>query len=442
MNPMVTICLVAFSIIVFLLLLYAYKSTGTLFNIFTIFTAPYFILIPLNQVIATSYFGMYSIKDEVILMVLGAIVSFFIGCLPLLKPIGVESNVGGNNASFDLYCMKPMVKTVLLIGLALAVQIAVSIVGGSFDIDDFDNSAEAFAEGPMGHLRLIGYVLTPIVMLWGINKKDRLALLGVVLMLIGTFATFKKNYIFCMIITLLIFTGIYQPKLSKRLIVAVAAAVPILFFANYFIGFYLRDSASSVSDSFYITRFFIYSTGSLVYDNNIFEAGIRVGSTLIDKCLTFIFALPNMFLNRLFGVRLFEHETQAFLPLSDSGQTGNVVDFIGYMYPSHGNAFDVLGFLFFFLLLGFFAAAFINFLINRNKSGFSVAAAIFLSEFVFFSFFGTFYINATPWESLLLAGIMLWLFKRKTWRGIIADDKKEVRSINVACGNHDVSRIA
>ena len=294
----------------------------------------------------------------------------------------------------------------------------------------------------MGHLRLIGYVLTPVVMLWGINKKDRSALLGVVLMLIGTFATFKKNYIFCMIITLLIFTGIYQPKLSRRLTVAVTAAVPVLFFANYFIGFYLRDSASSVSDNFYVTRFFIYSTGSLVYDNNIFEAGIRVGSTLIDKCLTFLFALPNMFLNRLFGVRLFEHETQSFLPLCESGQTGNVVDFIGYMYPSHGNVLDILGFLLFFILLGFFAAAFTNFLVSRNGMGFSVSAAIFLSEFVFFSFFGTFYINATPWESLLLAGVMLWLFKRKTWKGIIDDEKNGVRSIDVARGNHDVPRIA
>lgn len=439
---MITIYLVIFLIITSILLLYSYKSTGTIFNIVTIFSAPYLLLIPLNQLVAAPYYGMYSIRDEVIIMILGAIVAFFIGTLPLQKPIGSNLDSLDLSKYFNSYYMKPMIKVTIIISIILIIQIVASVFGGSFNLDEFDSSTEAFVEGPTGHLRLVGYVLTPVVMLWGITKKDKSALLGVALMLIVTFASFKKNYIFCMIITLLIFTGIYQSKLSKRLIICVVAAIPILFFANYFIGFYLRDTASSVSSDFYVTHFFVYSTGSLVYDNNIFEAGIRVGSTLVDKCLTFIFALPNMFLNRLFGVRLFEHETQAFLPLNESGQTGNVVDFIGYMYPSHGNAFDVLGFLFFFLLLGFFAAAFTNFLINRNKSGFSVAAAIFLSEFVFFSFFGTFYINATPWESLLLAGIMLWLFKRKTWRGIIADDKKEVRSINVACGNHDVSRIA
>ena len=400
------------------MILYAQWVTSSLLNVFTIFAAPYLIMVLLNQLVGVSLVGMYYISDPVMLMLFGAISAYFLGCLPLLKKIDINDDYS-LKSRFEQYNMRAMVVVLFIIGSLVVLRAVLATGSESFDVDDFDTSTESVLSGPIAHIRLIGYALMPIVLLWGIETKQKMAIVGIVLMLVGTFSSFKKNSIFCMLVTLVIFVALYRKKLTRPMICALVALVPVLFFLNYYIGFFVRGAAENVTGEFYIRQFFTYSSGSLVYDNYVFDGGVRVGVSLVEKCLIFLFALPNMFFNKLFGFQLFTHQKQAFLPICESGSTSNVTDFIGYMYPSKGSTVEIIGFLMFFCVLGFVVSAIVNSLISRNKTRFSTGLAIFLSEFLFFSFFGTFYINPTPWESLVLSGIIPWLFLKRTWQGIL-----------------------
>lgn len=417
--------LIVFVLITTLMVFYTRWITNSLFNVFTIFAVPYLVMVPMNQLVGASLVGMYYINDSVMFMLLGAISAYFLGCLPLLTKIDISRDALSLESRFEQYNMRAMVNSLFIIGALVVFRVIFSVGSGSFDVNDFDTSSESLLSGPIAHVRLAGYVLMPIVMLWGIKTKQKKAVVGIAFMLVGTFASFKKNDIFCMLVTLVIFATLYWKQKTKPMICALVILVPLLFFLNYYIGFFVRDSAANIPGEFYIRQFFTYSSGSLVYDNYVFERGIRVGVSLIEKCLIFVFALPNMFLNKLFDIQLFTHQRQAFLPICESGSTSNVTDFIGYMFPSKGSPVEIVGFLMFFCILGFTASAIANSLISRNKTKFSTGLAIFLSEFLFFSFFGTFYVNPTPWESLVLSGIIPWLFLKKTWRGIAFTPKKD-----------------
>ena len=165
--------------------------------------------------------------------------------------------------------------------------------------------------------------------------------------------------------------------------------------------------------SFYLNHLWGYIGGSLIYDNYIFTRGVRIGLGSIEKLMTFVFALPNMFLNKIFGIRLFPHIRQQDLIISYGLEQSNVVDAIGYLYPSFGSALDIIEFLLVMLLLGLIFSMLVRLMLNHSKERFNTTIAFFLAEFVLMSFFGTFYISPGPWEQLVWCAIIPQLFYKE-----------------------------
>ena len=233
----------------------------------------------------------------------------------------------------------------------------------------------------------------------------------VLLLILVTFGTFIKYNVIGLFVTLFMFIMIYRKSLLRKAIIVLVSITCIVFVSNYAVGFFLRDV--EVDSSFYINHLWNYASGSLIYDNYIFGYhGVRVGVSIWYKLMTFICGLPNMFIYKLSGDKIFPHERQDDLVISSDGTTSNVVDAIGYIYPSHGYFYEILCFCAVIILIGFFSALIYKKGLVKSKRIHSFLA-VYITYFVFFSFFGTFYIVSGPWEILVYSLIIPQLFYSK-----------------------------
>ena len=80
----------------------------------------------------------------------------------------------------------------------------------------------------------------------------------------------------------------------------------------------------------------------------------------------------------------------------------NVTDAFGYLYPAKGDVGEHILYFFIMIVLGaMFSSAYVR--AKRRDSLFNTYIVNLITYFVFFSFFGTFYINPGPWEMLIYA---------------------------------------
>lgn len=75
------------------------------------------------------------------------------------------------------------------------------------------------------------------------------------------------------------------------------------FILSYSVTFISRGTAKDVDISFYIYHLWKYVGGSVINDNHIFTDGIRIDVSFFFKIGTILFALPNMFINKIFGTQ-------------------------------------------------------------------------------------------------------------------------------------------
>ena len=245
------------------------------------------------------------------------------------------------------------------------------------------------------------------------HKKEIFCLIATLLIIFVTFASFVKYNVIGIVIALFIFTSFYKKSVMGRGIIIMLFSVVSLFIANYFLGFFFRSISATVT--FYNNHFWGYISGSLIYDDYIFDPGINSSITLEYKLLTFLFAFPNMFLRKLIGGRgLFPHIKKPFLPIGDmSGQSGNVTDAFGYLFPAKGLLIDKVLYIAIIVVLGMlFSSVYIR--AKKKRDYYNTFICNFLTYFISLSFFGTFYISPGPWELLIYSLIVPDLFLHAT----------------------------
>ena len=381
----------------------------SVYNLFTVLAAPYFFIVLLNQYVASPHFGFYLISDDTLVMLMEGLVAFFVGSMLFSK-----NNQGAGQASFDekaeRYNMKALSLFVFACGAICLSQSLLVLARQGVSLDQFEETTSSLSGGILSHLKLVGLSIAPITLWYGVRRRDSVAFLGTMLVFLSVFLSFTKYNIICPVAASVIFVGLSDERLARKSIVALLALPIALFMLNYFVGFYLRNAQTNVNGSFYGNHLWAYMAGSIIYDNYIFTSGVRVGLGAVEKLMTFVFAFPNLFLNKLFGVRLFPHEKQAFLFVSSGLERSNVVDAIGYLYPSYGSTLDVVEFIVVMLFVGLLFSMLVRVMLAHSANRFNTALPFFLSEFVLMSFFGTFYINSGPWEQLVYCAIVPSLF--------------------------------
>ncbi|MDE6284729.1 MAG: hypothetical protein K2M17_03200, partial [Bacilli bacterium] len=97
----------------------------------------------------------------------------------------------------------------------------------------------------------------------------------------------------------------------------------------------------------------------------------------------------------------------------DFGESSNVVDVIGFLFPSHGDFAEVLWFFIIIFICGFLFSYLYIKCCNKKKE-FSTFIVIFLTYFIFLDFYSPFFVLVGPWEILIWCLIIPKLFKIKS----------------------------
>ncbi|WP_278704006.1 oligosaccharide repeat unit polymerase [Parabacteroides goldsteinii] len=396
---------ILFVIIVSIMVLYQRWKEGNWVNLISVFMGPYIPLVFLNNFFVYKN-GFDKINDDVLVMILTSFIVFFSGSL-LFKVKKNSTNKEEDNVSkLSRYDFKKMRTFLIFIGLIGIVKIIILYLQGSFssNIDDVEG---VMGGGAIGHLLLASYSLLPIYfMYWTYNRKLTI-LMPIILIMIVTFSSFVKYNIIGLFVSFFLFLALYRKSVLKRSLLILVSFVGVVFYVNYAISFVVVGN--DMTTQFILNHFWMYIAGSLIYDNYIFLYGIRPGIGVFYKLGTFIFALPNMFLEKTFDFKLFPHVRQEDLSISDFGETSNVVDAIGYLYPSKCDVLEVIIFYVILFILGALMAYIYKKHMKSSKY-YDVFIVNFLCYFVFFSFFGTFYINSAPWEILIYSIFIPKLF--------------------------------
>ena len=380
-------------------------------NLISLLMGPYFIIVPLNNLLFSRY-GFYTISDEVLWMLLSTFVAFFIGSIfvtPNKAPVIYEVD---NEKRFDKYNINAMANLEIIIGIIGLIKLLFLVRSGGFSGSMFSESEGVMGNGIVGHLLLVSYSVLPIIFLYWVEHKENVRCLIATILIIGvTFTTFVKYNVIGVVVSIFIFTTIYKKSILRRALIIMLSIVAIIFVANYFIGFYVRGT--SAQSSFYLNHLWGYTAGSTIYDNNLFIEGFD-NKLLIEKMMIFIMAFPNMFITKLFGGEgIFIHTGKPFRLISIFGENSNVTDAIGYLFPANGDIMEKIFFYMLIMILGFIFSR--SYMRSKAKADyFNTYMCNMLTYFIFFSFFGTFYVFAGPWEILIYSLIVPSLFLKGT----------------------------
>ncbi len=399
---------IIFLVISILIILFQYYREKNIVNCVSLLVAPYVGIVFFNATIFERL-GFYKIRNEVLIMLLTSFIVFFVGALIVTPGTLPKINEKDNGGRYEQYNIIAMTNFVIIIGIMALIKLVQLIRTGGFRTD-FDEMEGVMGNGIVGHLLLASYALVPIIFLyWLDHKKEIKCLVAVVLILGVTFSTFVKYNIIGVIVSLFVFTTMYKKSLLKRAIVIMLMVVVIVFIGNYALGFALRNL--TVDNNFYLNHLWVYAGGSVLYDNGIFTGAVTNNQSVLFRLCIFLFALPNMFIKKFNnGIGIFQHIRKPFLSIgSEYGMNSNVVDAFGYLFPYKKGIGEMIIYYFLILLLGMIFSR-IYFKSKCKSNYFNIVVCNFLTYFIFFSFFGTFYINSGPWEILVYSAIVPCLF--------------------------------
>lgn len=397
----------AFLIIVLILLKSNYRYSKGTFNPFIILVIPYFFIVLVNNLIIHNY-GFYLISDSVLLMLIIGFICFNIGSslIHTQIPRFTEKDILDKLSYIDICKIQKCLYIIAFLGLINAFFVFRS---GGFT-DNIDENEGTMGSGPIGHLLLLSHSLFPYVFLkWTFTPKNIRLLLPVILIFFVTFLSLIKYNIIGIFVELFLLVAIYRRPLLKKGIVILLILVFGIFTSNYAFQFFV--SGENMESEFILNHFWTYCSGSLIVDNYIFSSNRIPNVELSYKLLTFIFALPNMFLNKLFDITYFPYIMIQDLPVGTGFQSSNVVDAIGYLYPSNGSSFEIVMWGCVIMVIGLINSLIVK-LSRKSTLQISPFIPVYFTYFVFLSFYGTFYILSAPWELVIYTLIIPKLFRK------------------------------
>ena len=368
---------------------------GNWVNLISILMGPYFLIVLFNNLYVYKL-GFYIISDDTLILLLSSFFMFYIGTLVanIRKTMYTEEKCRRMLENYNMAKMNLFLTIVAVVGL---LKVLFAYRQGIFQTD-FDEMEGYVTSGILGHLLFASFSVLPIYVLYCIEKKSYKLTIPVVAIFFVTFCGFIKYTIMGLLVSTFLFIAQYRVNLIKKSMILLLFFVVFFFFANYALGFAI--AGSEVDPSFYLGHFWKYFSGSVIYCNYNFTSGISVGIDMGTKFMTFLCALPNMFLS-IFAEPLFPYKLLPMLPVSNFGEESNVVDAVGYLFPSKADEIDIVLFYLLMCLIGSLFAFLYKKHNSIHKKYFDTFLSNLMCYFLFFSFFGTFYVNSAPWEILV-----------------------------------------
>lgn len=400
-----------FECVVFLMLVASYKIYKKMITPFNLMAVPYAIIILLNNYWAVDI-GFYPIIDQVILMILAGLSFVFCGTLLAnnkrkLASLNYVKEKEKDVSEFQLYNMKGILYYVLFVDFISFLRFVFAYMKGGWLFFVSDVNEGYMMSGIGGHFLLSAFPLIPIVFYyWLKNKHEIVYFVSCILAFFLVALSFVKYHILSLFLYIYLFVAFKDRRYFRIGTIFVVVIVMLFFMGNYFITFLIRGS--ELNDTFYLMHFWKYVGGSLIHDTLIFTTGMNVEGESLIKLNNIIFTLPDYLLIPFVGERVFftELDSKVYLEsVGNMGEVGNVIDFIGYMFPSVGNLPDYIVFAFTFLLLGYISSCLYNMAIkDLNNYAKLTGTLIFLTFFCLLAFFSVYGLLSTTWE------LMVWSF--------------------------------
>lgn len=408
--------LIFFTVSCILFIIIDYRLNRKAINVVSLFTAPYLFLVIGNHLIGEKI-GFFPISDDVLLMLLGGLAAIFLGSVIIsLKHKNTSRYLSfDSNKSLEYlssYKIDKIAFYILIADLLMLIRFLQLYTSRGINAIIASTEIELIG-GILGHIFLSAFPLVPILFLyWLYNKRDWKRLIPVIMYIAILAGSFVKYHVISMIVLIYIFVSFEDKRYVKKGVILLIGLVIVLFVSNYVIDFYFTNRLSTMNKNFYGLHLWKYIAGSVIHDNQIFTSGINPGEGVGIKVLYCISALPNMFYYGLTG-NAFKWPFHINMdPVSYNGESSNVVDFIGWLYPSHGKFISIIAFFFVLFLLGLiFQSIYDNAL--KHKRGFLMYLYIMMTFFMFLSFFGNYYGLSVPWEILVWSLITPNLFNDK-----------------------------
>lgn len=390
--------------------LYIYNKNITPF---IVIAAPYLFIILINNLFAVRI-GFFPISDSVILMLLCGLLLFHLGTFlmnctkqgkTLRREIAFDSNVK-RAALLDYYDFRAMMGYALFVEVIVLIRVlSVSLLNG-FGFFSSQQGEGYLLSGPLGHLLLTIYPLIPLIFYKWLNEKKCHYLFIVLCGISLFFLTYVKYHVLCLIGLIFLFVVSQEKQYLIKGAVLLLIIVVAVFVCNYALSFLFLGIKGYYKADFYIGHLWKYIAGSLIHDNVIFTNGIQFEASGLYKIANLFFALPNMFIGKIWGVELFKDTGRiAFTMISTRAEYGNVIDFIGHLFPSDAHPGDYIIFMLTMILFGFFMA--FGFLKGQaNKTRFSICPIVLMTFLCLFSFYAVYGALKVPWEVAVWAIIM------------------------------------
>ena len=384
-----------------------YFITKRFFNPTTILSWPFIIVIFINKIFGNKY-GFYDINEKTINKITIGILFFFVGSISstiIKKYIGIKNNrktsliIKYNIDNIYIYVM----------GVAVINLMRLVLVLHKYGVKNFivnDGMNGLLMTGIFSHMLLSSYPLVAILISHALKKKEYKFLFPVILIFIVIYFTFVKYHMISLVLIIIIYLNIENPKMFSKTVPVLIVTPIIIFFANYLTNFNARGITA---ENDYILKHLInYISGGLIYDS-ISPNFSYNNYGLLEIIVMILMVIPNLFINLLWGRKVYPYETMQFYSMGWNGENGNVINTISFLFSSK----NIIGTILLIIFLGIIVGS----LYSKDQSKYLLMAAVY--TFVFLSFYATFLVLVPPWEMIIFSLIMPKLFLKNRRKLIV-----------------------
>lgn len=392
-----------------LITIYNHHKKRRIVDEFFLVMTPYVIIIVLNNLYFTGK-GFTRIEDEIIGAHTIGMILFFIGTVIAYyftkarpKIVFIHQKRINESVLFSgqLEILGWFFACFVFIGKVLLIR--EYGLSGFITLGDEIKMASIF-----NHAELIMAVLAILLFEYYIIKKKKRLLILVAVSVGLIFTTFIKYHVISLIICFYIFTVIRHPKYAVKLGVATVIIIIVAYVGNYFLGFLTRGV--KVGQDFYINHLWGYIAGGTINISNV-ESFVtnRSQVSIVTWVLRMITSLPSMFTSKLLGAEIVQYPYLSFPMFSIGASYSNVISILGSAF-FHGKW---IPFSIFMLIWGWICGIVYNKTIDVGASiRMQLAGCVFLA-YNMLSFFSSFFVLSTPWETIVWAIIVPSFFARR-----------------------------
>lgn len=380
-----------------------YKLTKRWFTPSALLGWPFVIVILMINIIGEKY-KFYSISVHTIDQIIIGIIFFSIG--------SIFANIikKGNKIKFyklsrfngDLDSRINIIVNYTYV-VATITLIRLAIYMNKYGVDNFiatDGAEGVLMSGIFSHLLLSVYPLTAIITSYAIRKKKYSYLVPVILIIGLVYFTFVKYHLIVLVLIIIIYLNIENPKMFYRTIPVLIIAPVIIFIVNYLSKF--NASGVQVKEGYIFNHLINYLSGGLIY-NSVNPNFVYNNYGITEIVIMMFMVIPNLFTNLLFGFKYYSYEPLPFVSMGLNGESGNVLNTISFLFTSR----EFIATCFIIMIWGFI----LGLLYTKVKINYSLLATVY--SFTLLSFYATFYVLTPPWEMIIFSIIMPRLFIKK-----------------------------